>query len=993
MSARYPSASRLLTVLLLVFGLGAGAAALAVQPGTPASSSPTARPVVIDTDMSVDDWMAILLLLHRRDVTVKAITVSGNGVAHGAPGARNAIRLLDLEGRRGVPVAYGRATTYPGGHAFPEAWRPAIDAMLGIELPPPSRAVSRLSAAQLIADVAARSPVEILELGPPTNIADALRATPGLRKRVTSVTLMSGALKVAGSAPGNKAEWNFYVDPVAADIVLRSGIPWTLVPLDATNAAPYNEQLFRQLGARPKTAAARFVFEALSRQMPGEGLYFWDPFAAAVLVDPSVASLGRRTIRVVTRGAAAGRTVEARKGIGGQVALEGNQAQFEELFLAALNAPASAPPITAARSAAHGWTNTGPEGGWVLEVARHPKAGRVAYASSGYGLFRSTDGGASWTRRAGPCCLGDIAIDPQDPRTVYAVRAAEAYRSQDGGASWIRLPLGTASPLSVARVAVSTSMPETIYAVSSSWGRSDARLWSSADAGMTWVRAGRIESSRGHDPVALLVDPVQPTTVYVWVGAKGVFRSDDGGKTWTRAGARLPVRRLSSLEVDPATPCVLYAGTDRGDVFTSRDCGRKWTAAARGLDGAVGAIAVSTADGAVYAGTSPLRRSDGVELGGGVVYRSADGRAPWRRARRGVTGWYVRALAPDATTPNRVLAATEHGVFATRDGGATWTASVRGLVASNPAGLAVDPANPRLALVAVERGVAVSRDGGRRWHEALDVRGRHVRVGPLLAVPARPTTIYAVKGSQAPPRARWTLVVSRDAGRTWGTAGVLPVPMGVLVADPSRPTTLYGIRGYFGWPLGGIFKSVDGGRSWMLIYSAARKPPARALAVDPLHPNVLYAGLHARGWKYLRFPLLKSTDGGRTWRRLQGLGPGNVVALATDPRRSDTLYASRYGADRADVRVSRDGGRTWSELGRSPWDVGVLLVDPVRRDVVYAGTWEDIYVKTGASPRWRPIGATGGGVLWLAVDSKASRLYAGIAGGGVAATGLPVSVR
>lgn len=330
--------TRVVAVLLLVAVVAAGATA-AGQPQPPVAPKGNPRPVVIDTDMSVDDWMAILFLLHRSDVSVEAISVSGTGVAHGAPGARNAIRLLDLAGRRGIPVAYGRGTTYPGGHAFPEAWRPALDNMLGIRLPPPSRPVSRLSAAKLIAKVATKSPVEILELGPPTNVADALRATPRLRKRVTSITLMSGALKVAGNAPGSKADWNFYVDPVAADVVLRSGIPWMLVPLDATNAVPFNEPFFERLEAESRTPAARFVLEALSRQIGREGLFFWDPFAAAVLVDPSIATLGRRTIRVVRTGADAGRTVVARNGTSVRAALEGNRARFEDLFLATLNAP------------------------------------------------------------------------------------------------------------------------------------------------------------------------------------------------------------------------------------------------------------------------------------------------------------------------------------------------------------------------------------------------------------------------------------------------------------------------------------------------------------------------------------------------------------------------------------------------------------------------------------------------------------------------------
>ena len=295
------------------------------------------RSVVIDTDMSVDDWMAILFLLHRPDVSVKAITVSGTGVAHGEPGARNAIRLLDLDGRSGIPVAYGRATPYPGGHAFPDGWRPALDSMLGLLLPQPSRSISSLTAVDLLLKTAQSGSIDLLSLGPPTNIADALKQSSSFASHVGSVTLMSGALDVPGNAGAGNADWNFYVDPAAADIVLRSGIPATLVPLDATNAVPYNTAFYKRLAGNRRTPAARFVYDALSRQMPGNGLYFWDPFAAAVLVDASVAMFQTRTISVVASGADAGRTISDPGGTSLRAAVRGDPGRFEEIFLEALN--------------------------------------------------------------------------------------------------------------------------------------------------------------------------------------------------------------------------------------------------------------------------------------------------------------------------------------------------------------------------------------------------------------------------------------------------------------------------------------------------------------------------------------------------------------------------------------------------------------------------------------------------------------------------------
>ncbi len=329
-----------LTAGALLAALSLVVVALGAAP-TSVGSGAKVRSVVIDTDMTIDDWMAILLLVNRTDVRVKAITVPGTGIAHGAPGARNAIRLLDLAGKRDIPVAYGRATTYPGGHAFPPTWRKSSDELLGVPLPAPSRAVSKVGAARLMLDVVKKEKVEIVTLGPLTNIADTLRKSRTFASRVKGITLMGGALNAAGNVPGSKAEWNFYADPRATDIVLRSGIPWTLVPLDATNTVPQSDPFFERLGANATTASARFVHEVMSREGPLEELYFWDPLAAAVLVDPAVATLGWRTVRIVTSGADAGRTVVAAKGTRIRTALRANRTAFEDLFLATLNASAN----------------------------------------------------------------------------------------------------------------------------------------------------------------------------------------------------------------------------------------------------------------------------------------------------------------------------------------------------------------------------------------------------------------------------------------------------------------------------------------------------------------------------------------------------------------------------------------------------------------------------------------------------------------------------
>jgi pyrimidine-specific ribonucleoside hydrolase len=93
------------------------------------------RQVIIDTDMAVDDWFAILYLLQKPEVNVLAITVTGTGEAHCDPGVKNALGLVKLADHDPVPVACGVETPLKGNNVFPDSFRDSVDSMLGIQLP------------------------------------------------------------------------------------------------------------------------------------------------------------------------------------------------------------------------------------------------------------------------------------------------------------------------------------------------------------------------------------------------------------------------------------------------------------------------------------------------------------------------------------------------------------------------------------------------------------------------------------------------------------------------------------------------------------------------------------------------------------------------------------------------------------------------------------------------------------------------------------------
>lgn len=348
--------------LLLVTSCGNGQSIKSSAPATPSplqdavpantkDASPslgTSRDVIIDTDMAVDDWMAILFLLHRKDVNVRAITVTGSGEAHCDAGVQNALGLINLAQHLPIPVACGPETPLQGDHAFPQDWRDFVDGLAGQALTQSVNPGEGTDAVKLLTQTLLSSPekTSVLILGPLTNVALALQATPTLTDQIAGITVMGGAVEVAGNlgeiVPGNTtAEWNIYIDPQAANIVFASGLPITLVSLDATNHAPLTLDFFRQLEKNQETNATKFIHSVLSQMQDSirsGTYYFWDPLSAAILADKDLATYRQYPICVVeTEGKQSGRT-EVKDGCPQlNVAVSVDAKRFEEVFLDTLN--------------------------------------------------------------------------------------------------------------------------------------------------------------------------------------------------------------------------------------------------------------------------------------------------------------------------------------------------------------------------------------------------------------------------------------------------------------------------------------------------------------------------------------------------------------------------------------------------------------------------------------------------------------------------------
>ena len=330
---------------------GAGtptAAPTAAPTSTPISVSGPA-PVVVDTDMGVDDTVALLFLLRSPEVDIRAVTIVGTGLVHCPSGIQVLQRLLGALGSTDVPISCGREEPLQGDHAFPGEWRAAADNGFGVEYGPAIVPTPPATAPELLRQIAASAgrPITIVALGPLTNLADAVQADPEFVTAVERIVAMGGAVKVPGNVELGEgveppaAEWNIYADPTAADIVFRSGIPLVLVPLDATNDVPVRPDFVSELQGDHVAAGADIAYELFIRVGVSPSDFFWDPLAAMAAVDETVVTFETMRLQVETEGPGIGRTVQALDGIAVRVATGADAASFETRLLAGLRVGAS----------------------------------------------------------------------------------------------------------------------------------------------------------------------------------------------------------------------------------------------------------------------------------------------------------------------------------------------------------------------------------------------------------------------------------------------------------------------------------------------------------------------------------------------------------------------------------------------------------------------------------------------------------------------------
>ena len=266
-----------------------------------------AQKIIIDTDPGQDDAVAILLALASPDeIDVLAITAVAGNVPLELT-AKNARIICELAGRTDVPVFAG--CDRPIGRTLVTAEH--VHGKTGLDgpvLPDPQMPLQNQHAVDFIIETLRAHPsgtITLCPLGPLTNIATALTKAPDIAKKIASIVLMGGAYFEVGNITPT-AEFNIYVDPEAADIVFKSGIDITVMPLDVTHKAlvtkPRNDA-FRALGTPVGKAVAEMTdfFEPFDKEKYGSaGAPLHDPCVTAYLIQPELFSGRRINVEIET---------------------------------------------------------------------------------------------------------------------------------------------------------------------------------------------------------------------------------------------------------------------------------------------------------------------------------------------------------------------------------------------------------------------------------------------------------------------------------------------------------------------------------------------------------------------------------------------------------------------------------------------------------------------------------------------------------------------
>ena len=587
-----------------------------------------------------------------------------------------------------------------------------------------------------------------------------------------------------------------------------------------------------------------------------------------------------------------------------------------------------------ARLAELPWRSIGPAvtSGRVVDFAvpEGPKSqvggrlGELFYvASASGGVWKTVNGGTTWEPifdHQGSASIGDIAVAPSNPDIIWVGTGENnnqrssswgdgVYKSENAGRTWTNMGLRKSEH--IGRIIVHPTNPSIVFVAATGplWGAGgDRGIFRTTDGGKTWKNVKNIDTHTGFTDV--IFDPENPDIIYAaslqrerrpysYVGGgpgSGIWKSIDGGDTWTKLTEGIPkgdVGRIG-LDVSRSSPNIVYATIETK----------------------------VTGTGASQGNTEAS------------IYRSDDRGGSWQKTGNAFSyPWYMGQIRVDPTNPDRVYFM---GVplFVSNDGGRTFR-TIAGGAHSDHHAMWIDPTDPDHLIIGCDGGVYISRDRGR----TVDfVPNLPISQYYAIATDMRQPFYYVYGGLQdnsswgGPSQTRNRQgITNADWIRTTGGDGFY------AQIDPVDPNTVYGES------QGGDIVRFDvrtGEQKTIKPLPEFGAKPYRwnwssPMLISPYDHNTLYFGANY---------LFKSTNRGDAWVRLgpdltrqlnrdslpvmgkiwprdaiarhQGTADyGNIATVDESPLRQGLLYV---GTDDGVISVSRDGGSTWTRYTKFP---------------------------------------------------------------------------
>ena len=600
--------------------------------------------------------------------------------------------------------------------------------------------------------------------------------------------------------------------------------------------------------------------------------------------------------------------------------------------------------------------------GSIGAIAVAPSSAKTIYVGTGEGLqrpdlatgdgiYRSDDGGDTWKHGGLPDAqqIADIAVDPRDPNRLFVAALGHPYgpnaergvfRSTDGGQTFEKV-LGPDENTGAVQVMIAPNDPNTVYAV----------LWAARQA------------------------PWEMGSSWTLSADNGLFKSTDGGTTWSKIGDGLPTADDSlgriGFDISRSNPSRMYAvagATKNAGIYRSDDAGAHWTRLSDderlwGRDGDFNEIRVDP------------KNADVVYIANVVTWKSADGGKTWSAFRGAPGGDDYHRVWVDPDDSQTILIAADQGAIVTVNGGQTWS-SWYNQPTAQMFHVNADNAFPyRLCGGQQESGSACVQSRGddgqitfREWHP-VGVE----EYGYAVPDPLDPDVVFGGKVTRYDRRTGQVQNVGPTPLRGPDSRTVRTAPLVFSTADPHAL--------FFGTNV--VWKTLDGGKNWTKISgdltrdsSAVPANLGAFTALDPqhgAHRGVIYTiapSPRSVGWIWAGNDdgLIHLTrDGGKSWvdvtpPELRDAPWSKISIIDASPFDTLEAYAAvnTFRRDELHPLIYRttDGGKSWTKITAGIADgaiVNVVRADPKKRGLLFAGTETQVWVSFDDGDHWQSL--------------------------------------